>query len=282
MSVRNQTLIEKLICNKALPLANIKESEKAYLISEQYVLFCYGGKANAKPSDFKGICSVQNVGGKQTVKLDHKGLAGPLEERFIQYLYGLRSPEVYDTTQDFINHKNRVTGDIFEDYCLQLFKEQDFEILACTQRRQQRITDDYNRDAKIKSRKSNDIFNIDFKFRSSNFPFTYGEQAKKYVNYDKDNEHFYIIAGQGNKPYAPENMYIIPLYMFKHHINQDMNPQFFLANYETYKMESPDMDISLYDLIDSGWKYANNLSKEKGFHHPEVKRILEKGIFRCM
>lgn len=248
MNVRNQTLVEKIICNKALPLANIKEYEKAYLINEQYFLFCYGGKANAKPSDFKGICSVQNVGGKQTVKMEHKVLAESLEERFIQYLYGLRSPEVYDTAQDYIEHKNRVTGDIFEDYCLQLFQETDFEILACTQRRQQRITEDHNRDAKIRSKNSNNIFNIDFKFRSTNFPFTNMQQAKKYVNYDKNNEHFHIIAGQGNKPYAPENMYVIPLYIFKPFLNSGVCLPFSLDQYGMCKRASPDKDFSIGEL----------------------------------
>lgn len=248
MSTRNQTLVEKLICNKALPLANIKESEKAHLITEQYFLFCYSGKANANPSEYKGICYTQNVDGKQIIKIAHEALAGSLEERFIQYLYGLRSPEIYDTNQDFIDHKNRVTGDIFEDYCLQLFQEKDFEILACTQRRQQRITDDYNRDAKIRSKNSDNIFNIDFKFRSTNFPFTNAQQAKKYVNYDKYNEFFQIIVGQGNKPYAPENMYIIPLYVFKPFLNSGMCCSYSLDKYGLCKRASPDKDFSIEEL----------------------------------
>ncbi|MEA3514497.1 MAG: hypothetical protein U9R34_03410 [Nanoarchaeota archaeon] len=248
MSVRNQTLVEEIICNKALPLANIREYEKVHLITEQYYLFCCGGKGNAKPSDFKRICSVQNVGGKQIVKLDHKGLAGPLEEGFIQYLYGLRSPEIYNTNQDFIDHKNRITGDIFEDYCLQLFPEKDFEILACTQRRQQRITDDYNRDAKIKYRNLDYIFNIDFKFRSTNFPFTNAQQAKKYVDYDKYNEFFHIIVGQGNKPYAPAKIYVIPLFTFKSYLDSGVCCSYSLDQYGLCKRAIPDTDFSIQEL----------------------------------
>ena len=248
MDARNQTLVEKLICNKALPLANIKEYEKAHLITEQYYLFCHSGKANAKPNEYKGICSVQNVGGKQIAKIDPEVLAGPLGERFIQYLYGLRLPEVYETAQDYIEHKNRITGDIFEDYCLQLFQDTDFEIIACTQRRQQRITEDYNRDVKIRSKNLDNIFNIDFKFRSTNFPFTNVEQAKKYVNYDKNNEHFHVIVGQGNKPYAPENMYVIPLYVFKPFLNSGVCLPFSLDKYEMCKRASPNLDFSTNEL----------------------------------
>ena len=111
-----------------------------------------------------------------------------------------------------------------------------------------RITDDDNRDAKIRSKNSDKIFNIDFKFRSNDFPFTNVKQAKKYVNYDKYNEFFHIIAGQGNKPYAPENMYVIPLYMFKPFLNSGVGCSFSLDQYGMCKRASPDMDFSIEEL----------------------------------
>ncbi len=214
------SLIGKLICDKVCsPYADLKPEIVKMNVLEKYILFRKSHKfTRSKGSD---IFSNDYNPKLKTNKVDSFFRDNPLCEMFIQYLYGLRPIEHYSSKESYQHHKNYITGDIFEDYCLQLFPPISFDFIVCTQRREWLIVADGNRDVKLRHKRSSKVLNIDFKFRrNKDDPFVKHKQVTKYGDYNKREENYYLILGFGNQPFNPYEMYIFPIQLLTEIMNQ--------------------------------------------------------------
>lgn len=205
------SLIGKLICNRVCPPdADLKPEIVKMNVLEKYALFKKSHKFTR--SKCEDIFSEDYNPKLKTSKVDYFFRENPLCEMFIQYLYGLHPMEQYSSKESYQYHKNCITGDIFEDYCLQLFPPVSFDFIVCTQRRGWPIVADGNRDVKLRHKRSSKVLNIDFKFRrNKDDPFVKHKQVTKYGDYNKKEENYYLVIGFGNQPFNPYEMYIFPI-----------------------------------------------------------------------
>jgi len=222
---------------------------RAYLVNEQFSIFCNSQLSEGNPSELRNISIV----GQNGPEICYDIMNDDMLDRFMHFIYSQKSVNAYISSNEYNIHKNRIKGDIFEDYCLNLLSKSDFIIKGFTQRRGVYIDEDMKRDAKIQHVSNGTILNIDFKFRSGETSFSTHEQLMKYVNYDKPSEFFHIIGGKGGKPYNPDVLYIIPVFIYKNEINQGRIVPTLFSTYEIFRRPVANADI-FYNEISLQWQ----------------------------
>ncbi|ABO35585.1 hypothetical protein MmarC5_1287 [Methanococcus maripaludis C5] len=117
-------------------------------------------------------------------------------------------------------------GKAFELYCLDIFPENEFDLLEMTHNPNSAngrfVESDLNPDLKFRDKKTNVIFSVECKYRSNLFKGAfkwakYKDQADRYREYETENNiPVFIAMGLGGTPDDPEQMFIMPLKEIKY------------------------------------------------------------------
>ncbi|AVB76108.1 hypothetical protein [Methanococcus maripaludis] len=117
-------------------------------------------------------------------------------------------------------------GTAFELCCLDIFSEKDFDLLEMTHNPDSAngrfVKSDLNPDLQFKNKKTDSVFSVECKYRSSLYKgaFSWAKnkaQADRYREYEKENEiSVFVAMGLGGTPEKPEQIFLMPLKEIKY------------------------------------------------------------------
>lgn len=134
---------------------------------------------------------------------------------------GLNSNEShYSYFESNLDSESIEKGNKFEKYVVDRFDDRLFSIVEWTtdmgRKHSRFVESDCNPDLVIRDRKTNHIFCVECKYRSSlingYFNWSYPEQMNRYFSYAYERKTpFYVVLGLGGSPNSPSDLFCVPL-----------------------------------------------------------------------